>query len=68
VALVTGASQGLGRRFAEVLAGHGAAVGLAARQVDRLRAIEAGIRGRGGRAASVALDVGDVDSIERASP
>jgi 3-oxoacyl-[acyl-carrier protein] reductase len=66
VALVTGASQGLGRRFAEVLAGRGAAVGLAARQTDKLKAIEAGIRGRGGRAASVALDVGDVGSIERA--
>jgi NAD(P)-dependent dehydrogenase (short-subunit alcohol dehydrogenase family) len=66
VALVTGASQGLGRRFAEVLAGHGAAVGLAARQVDRLRAIEESIRGRGRQAASVALDVGDLGAIEKA--
>jgi 3-oxoacyl-[acyl-carrier protein] reductase len=63
---VTGASQGLGQRFAEVLAERGAAVGLAARQVDRLKAIEEGICGRGARAASVALDVGDVGSIERA--
>jgi 3-oxoacyl-[acyl-carrier protein] reductase len=66
VALVTGASQGLGRRFAEVLAGHGAAVGLAARQMDRLRAIEESIRGRGWQAASVALDVGDLGAIEKA--
>jgi 3-oxoacyl-[acyl-carrier protein] reductase len=56
-ALVTGASQGLGRRFAQVLADHGAGVGLAARQVDRCRALQAGIEQGGGRAASVALDV-----------
>ena len=37
IALVTGASQGLGRRFATVLAEHGAAVALAARQLDKLR-------------------------------
>ena len=40
VALVTGASQGLGQRFARVLAEHGAAVGLAARQLDKLAALE----------------------------
>ena len=49
-ALVTGASQGLGRRFAEVLAAHGAAVALAARQTDKLAALAAEIEGRGGRA------------------
>jgi 3-oxoacyl-[acyl-carrier protein] reductase len=47
VALVTGASQGLGRRFAETLARHGATVGLAARQTARLedlrQAIEAAL-------------------------
>ena len=66
VALVTGASQGLGRRFASVLAGHGAAVGLAARQLDRLRELERAIEGAGGRAASVALDVTERASIEHA--
>jgi NAD(P)-dependent dehydrogenase (short-subunit alcohol dehydrogenase family) len=66
IALVTGASQGLGRRFARVLADHGAAVGLAARQQDKLRELERDIAGRGGRAASVALDVTDQGSIERA--
>jgi NAD(P)-dependent dehydrogenase (short-subunit alcohol dehydrogenase family) len=56
-ALVTGASQGLGRRFAQVLAEHGARVGLAARQVDRCRELQAKIEQQGGRAAGVALDV-----------
>jgi NAD(P)-dependent dehydrogenase (short-subunit alcohol dehydrogenase family) len=66
VALVTGASQGLGRRFAAVLAEHGAAVALAARQQDKLRALEREIADRGGRVASVTLDVTDQGSIARA--
>jgi 3-oxoacyl-[acyl-carrier protein] reductase len=65
-ALVTGASQGLGRRFAKTLAGHGAAVGLAARQLDKLADLEREIAGQGGRVASVALDVTDRAGIERA--
>jgi NAD(P)-dependent dehydrogenase (short-subunit alcohol dehydrogenase family) len=65
-ALVTGASQGLGRRFAKTLAGHGAAVGLAARQLDKLAELEREIAADGGRVASVALDVTDRNSIERA--
>jgi NAD(P)-dependent dehydrogenase (short-subunit alcohol dehydrogenase family) len=65
-ALVTGASQGLGQRFARVLAEHGAAVGVAARQVDKLIELEREIAGRGGRVGSVALDVTDRASIERA--
>jgi 3-oxoacyl-[acyl-carrier protein] reductase len=66
VALVTGASQGLGRRFARVLAGHGAAVGLAARQLDKLQELEREIAAEGGRVASVALDVTDRENIGRA--
>jgi 3-oxoacyl-[acyl-carrier protein] reductase len=66
VALVTGASQGLGRRFAQVLAAHGAAVGLAARQTDKLDELAKQIEGQGGRATSVALDVTDQASIEAA--
>jgi 3-oxoacyl-[acyl-carrier protein] reductase len=57
VALVTGASQGLGRRFADVLAAHGAGVGLAARQVGKCQELQREIERQGGRAASVALDV-----------
>ena len=63
---MTGASQGLGRRFAQVLAAHGAAVGLAARQVDKLEELRAAIAAAGGRAACVALDVTEIAAIERA--
>ena len=56
-ALVTGASQGLGRRFAQVLAAHGAQVGLAARQLGKLRELQGEIEQQGARVASVALDV-----------
>jgi 3-oxoacyl-[acyl-carrier protein] reductase len=65
-ALVTGASQGLGQRFARVLAQHGAAVGLAARQTGKLAGLHDEIAGTGGRAAAVALDVTDIASIEQA--
>src|SRR5581483_667230 len=66
VILVTGASQGLGRQFARVLAAHGAAVALAARQTAKLKALEAEIAGKGGRAAAVAMDVTDGASIVKA--
>jgi 3-oxoacyl-[acyl-carrier protein] reductase len=66
VALVTGASQGLGRRFAKVLTEHGAAVALAARQVEKLAELEREIATAGGRAASVALDVTALPAIEEA--
>jgi NAD(P)-dependent dehydrogenase (short-subunit alcohol dehydrogenase family) len=66
VALVTGASQGLGRRFAEVLAAHGAAVGLAARQIDKLEDLRTELHDAGHHAASVMLDVTDRDAIETA--
>jgi 3-oxoacyl-[acyl-carrier protein] reductase len=66
VAMVTGASQGLGQRFAAVLAAHGATVGLAARQTGKLERLQAEIEGQGGRAVSVALDVTDASAIGRA--
>jgi 3-oxoacyl-[acyl-carrier protein] reductase len=64
--LVTGASQGLGRQFARVLAAHGAAVVLAARQTAKLKGLEDEIRARGGRAAAVQMDVTDTTSIGKA--
>lgn len=66
VALVTGASGGLGRHFAETLAAHGARVVLAARRVERLEDVAAGIRERGGEALPVALDVRDPQRVPRA--
>ncbi len=66
VALVTGASSGLGVRFAEVLAANGAAVALVARRVERLEALKARIEQNGGRAVAVAADVLDRDAMTRA--
>jgi 3-oxoacyl-[acyl-carrier protein] reductase len=59
VALITGASSGLGVRFAEVLAANGAAVVLAARRLDRIETVRARIEAAGGRAIAVAADVTD---------
>jgi len=56
-ALVTGASSGLGRHFARVLASAGAAVALAARRSDMLAQAVAEIAEAGGKAVAVALDV-----------
>jgi NAD(P)-dependent dehydrogenase (short-subunit alcohol dehydrogenase family) len=65
-ALVTGASSGLGRHFARVLANAGAKIALAARRLDRLQQLEAEIRAARGQAAAVALDVTDRTSITEA--
>ena len=66
VILITGASQGLGRQFARVLAAHGAAVVLAARQTAKLKSLDEEIGAKGGRAAAVAMDVTDTTSIAKA--
>jgi 3-oxoacyl-[acyl-carrier protein] reductase len=58
VALVTGASSGLGRRFARVLAQNGASVVLVARRKERLEALAAEIEAAGGSALPVVADVG----------
>ena len=63
VALVTGASSGLGLRFAKVLASQGAKVALAARRVDRLEALAQEIRDAGGEAVAVAMDATDADQM-----
>ena len=63
VALVTGASSGLGHRFARVLAACGAEVAIAARRMDRLEALAAEISKSGGTAHPVHLDMTDDDNI-----
>ncbi|WP_423759805.1 SDR family oxidoreductase [Burkholderia sp. NLJ2] len=66
VALVTGASSGLGQRFAQVLSQAGAKVVLASRRVERLKELRAEIEAEGGAAHVVSLDVTDVQSIKAA--
>lgn len=66
VALVTGASSGLGAHMAKTLATAGAKVAIAARRVDRLEALASEIVAAGGRALPVAMDVTDAPSVVRA--
>jgi NAD(P)-dependent dehydrogenase (short-subunit alcohol dehydrogenase family) len=66
VALVTGASSGLGLRFAKVLAACGAKVAIAARRADRLETLAAEIRNAGGEALPIELDVTDAGQIANA--
>lgn len=65
VAIVTGASSGLGRRIAEVLAADGAAVVITSRSagLDRLEGVATAIRSGGGEALAVACDVSDEDAV-----
>ncbi|MGV8996006.1 MAG: glucose 1-dehydrogenase [Parvibaculaceae bacterium] len=63
VALVTGATSGLGRRFALVLAKAGASVAITGRRVDRLAELKAEIEAMGRKVVAVALDVTDTASI-----
>ncbi len=66
VALVTGASSGLGAQFARALADNGAAVALVARRVQRLKDLQAAIEGKGGRAVAIEADVTDRAAMVRA--
>ena len=66
VALVTGASSGLGAQFARTLAGAGAAVVLASRRIEMLKTLRAEIEAEGGDAHVVSLDVTSRKSIDKA--
>lgn len=66
VALVTGASSGLGAQFARTLSRAGAVVVLASRRVDKLKALQAELQAAGGKAHVVSLDVTSLASIQSA--
>jgi len=63
IVLVTGASSGIGRHFAEILAAAGARVALAARRADRLAELAREIEAKGGQCLPLACDVTKRDSI-----
>ena len=65
-ALVTGASSGLGRHFALLLAAHGAHVVAAARRTSALDGVVSEIHAAGGEARTIALDVRDAASVAAA--
>jgi 3-oxoacyl-[acyl-carrier protein] reductase len=66
ISLVTGASRGIGRAIAQAVAAEGAHVVLAARDASRLEHAVAEIRGGGGAAEALAVDVADRASVETA--
>ena len=66
VALVTGASSGIGRHFAALLAAAGAKVALAARRVDRLAELAREIEAAGGQSLPIACDVTRSDNVAAA--
>jgi 3-oxoacyl-[acyl-carrier protein] reductase len=66
VALVTGASQGIGRACAQALAQEGATVAAAARNREKLDELVAEIAAAGGKAAAFVMDVADEDQVKSA--
>jgi len=66
VALVTGASSGLGQQFARALVDNGAAVALVARRTERLEAFKAELEQSGARAIAIEADVTDAAAMKAA--
>jgi 3-oxoacyl-[acyl-carrier protein] reductase len=66
VALVTGASQGIGRACALALAEGGAVIALAARNEEKLAGVAKEIEARGGQAAAFRMDVSNEDEVKNA--
>jgi short-subunit dehydrogenase len=65
VAVVTGASSGLGRAIASALVDRGASVVLAARGVDKLESVATGLRARGGNVLAVPADITKAEDVEQ---
>ena len=66
IALITGASQGIGRACALALAESGAQIALAARNEEKLAAVVKEIEGKGGQAGAFAMDVSNEESVKAA--
>ncbi|HLX88187.1 MAG TPA: SDR family NAD(P)-dependent oxidoreductase, partial [Acidimicrobiales bacterium] len=64
VAVVTGASSGIGQATARALAGAGHPVVLGARRLERLESVAEEIRAAGGEAVALRLDVADAGSVD----
>ena len=67
VVVVTGASAGVGRAVVREFAKHGAAIGLLARDRQRLEAAQQEVEAAGGQALVLPTDVADADAVERAA-
>ncbi|MDE2575676.1 MAG: SDR family NAD(P)-dependent oxidoreductase [Rhodospirillales bacterium] len=67
VAFISGASSGLGRRFAEVLAQEGARIAIAARRLDRLESLAAELRAGGAEITCLAMDAASTPSVREAA-
>lgn len=66
IALVTGASRGIGEATARLLARHGAHVIVSSRKQESVEAVAEAIRAEGGQASALACHVGEIDAIEAA--
>ncbi len=64
VALITGASRGIGESIATTLAEHGAHCILSSRKIDALKEVESKIRSQGGKADAIACHMGDMKQID----